>query len=33
MRYGLSDSKAREALRLLSGNDIKLLKEKFDVGG
>lgn len=31
--YGLSDSKAREALRLLSEDDIKLLKEKFDTGG
>jgi hypothetical protein len=31
--YGLSDSKAREALRLLSGDNIKLLKEKFDIGG
>ena len=31
--YGLSDSKAREALRILSEDDIKLLKEKFDIGG
>jgi 5-carboxymethyl-2-hydroxymuconate isomerase len=31
--YNLSDSKAREALRLLSEDDMKLLKEKFDIGG
>ena len=31
--YGLSDSKAREALRILSEDDIKLLKEKLDIGG
>ena len=31
--YGLSDSKAREALRLLSDEQIQLLKEKTDTGG
>lgn len=31
--YGLSDLKAREALRLLSDEQIQLLKEKTDTGG
>lgn len=31
--YGLSDSKAIEALRLLSSEDIQKLKEKTDIGG
>lgn len=31
--YGLSDSKAREALRLLSDEQIQELKEKTDIGG
>jgi hypothetical protein len=31
--YGLSDSKAREALRLLSDEQIQKLKEKTDTGG
>ena len=31
--YGLSDSKAREALRLLSDEQIQQLKEKTDTGG
>ena len=31
--YGLSDSKAREALRLLSDEQIQLLQEKTDTGG
>ena len=31
--YGLSDSKAIEALRLLSDEQIQLLKEKTDTGG
>ena len=31
--YGLSDSKAREALRLLSDEQIQQLKEKTDIGG
>ena len=31
--YGLSDSKAREALRLLSDEQIQELKEKTDTGG
>jgi len=33
LAYGLSDSKAREALRLLSDEQIQLLKEKTDTGG
>jgi hypothetical protein len=33
LAYGLSDSKAIEALRLISEKDIKLLREKFDIGG
>ena len=31
--YGFSDSKAREALRLLSDEQIQKLKEKTDIGG
>ena len=31
--YGFSDSKAREALRLLSKEQIQQLKEKTDIGG
>jgi hypothetical protein len=31
--YGFSDSKARDALRLLSDEQIQKLKEKTDVGG
>ena len=31
--YGYSDSKAREALRLLSKEQIQQLKEKTDIGG
>ena len=31
--YGLSDSKAREALRLLSDEQIQQLKEKTETGG
>ena len=31
--YGLSDSKAREALRLLSNEQIQQLKEQTDIGG
>jgi hypothetical protein len=31
--YGLSDTKAREALRLLSDEQIQKLKEKTDFGG
>jgi len=31
--YGLSDSKAREALRLLSDDQIQQLKEKTETGG
>jgi hypothetical protein len=31
--FGLSDSKAREALRLLSDEQIQELKEKTDIGG
>jgi hypothetical protein len=31
--YGLSDSKAREALRLLSDEQIQKLKEQTDIGG
>jgi hypothetical protein len=31
--YGFSDSKALEALRLLSKDDIKKLKEQTDIGG
>jgi len=31
--YGFSDSKAREALRLLSKDQIQQLKEKTDTGG
>jgi len=31
--YGLSDSKAREALRLLSDEQIQQLKEKTNTGG
>ena len=31
--FGLSDSKAREALRLLSDEQIQKLKEKTDIGG
>ncbi len=31
--YGLSDSKAREALRLLSNEQIQQLKEQTDTGG
>ena len=33
LAYGLSDSKAREALRLLSDEQIQLLKEKTHTGG
>ena len=33
MVYGLSDSKAREALRLLSDEQIQKLKEKTNTGG
>ena len=33
LAYGLSDSKAIESLRLISEKDIKLLREKFDMGG
>ena len=33
MVYGLSDSKAREALRLLSDEQIQQLKEKTNTGG
>lgn len=31
--YGFSDSKARDALRLLSDEQIQKLKEKTDIGG
>ena len=31
--YGFSDSKAREALRLLSKDQIQQLKEQTDTGG
>jgi hypothetical protein len=31
--YGFSDSKAREALRLLSKEQIQQLKEQTDIGG
>jgi hypothetical protein len=31
--YGLSDAKAREALRLLTEEQIQELKEKTDIGG
>ena len=31
--FGLSDSKARDALRLLSDEQIQELKEKTDIGG
>jgi hypothetical protein len=31
--YGFSDSKARDALRLLSDEQIQELKEKTDIGG
>jgi hypothetical protein len=31
--YGFSDSKARDALRLLSDEQIQKLKEQTDVGG
>lgn len=31
--YGLSDSKARDALRLLTDEQIQELKEKTDIGG
>lgn len=31
--YGLSDSKAREVLRILSKEQIQKLKEKTDIGG
>jgi hypothetical protein len=31
--YGFSDSKAREALRLLSKEQIQKLKEQTDIGG
>lgn len=31
--YGLSNSKAREALRLLTDEQIQKLKEKTDIGG
>ena len=31
--FGLSDTKAREALRLLSDEQIQELKEKTDIGG
>jgi len=31
--YGFSDSKAREALRLLSKDQIQQLKEQTDIGG
>ena len=33
MVYGLSDSKAREALRLLSKEEIQKLKEETSIGG
>lgn len=33
MAYGLSDSKAREALRLLSKEEIQKLKEETSIGG
>jgi hypothetical protein len=33
MVYGLSDFKAREALRLLSDEQIQQLKEKTETGG
>ena len=33
MAFGLSNSKAREALRLLSDEQIQELKEKTDIGG
>lgn len=33
LAYGLSDSKAREALRLLSDEQIQKLKEKTNTGG
>jgi hypothetical protein len=33
LAYGLSNSKAIESLRLISEKDIKLLREKFDIGG
>ena len=31
--YGLSDAKARDALRLLTDEQIQMLKDKTDVGG
>jgi len=31
--YGFSESKAREALRILSDEDISKIKEKTDIGG
>jgi hypothetical protein len=31
--YGFSDTKAREALRLLSNEQIQQLKEQTDIGG
>lgn len=31
--YGFSESKAREALNLLSDEQIKQIKEKTDIGG
>lgn len=31
--YGFSNTKAKEALRLLSEDDLKQLKEKTDIGG
>jgi hypothetical protein len=31
--YGFSETKAREALRLLSDEDIKTIREKTDIGG
>ena len=33
LAYGLSNSKAIESLRLIFEKDIKLLREKFDIGG
>jgi len=33
LAYGLSDSKAREALRLLSKEQIQQIKEKTQKGG
>lgn len=33
LAYGLSDTKAREALRLLTDDQIQLIKSAYDMGG